>query len=59
MVLIEDYLDLQEEYQNKFGPKTIVLMQVGGFFELYSYPAQPDENIPFRGNLEKSIDAPT
>jgi len=51
MVLVEDYLDLQEEYQNKFGPKTIVLMQVGGFFELYGYPAQPDENIPFRGKV--------
>ena len=35
MVLIEDYLDLQEKYQNKYGNKTIVLMQVGGFFELY------------------------
>lgn len=35
MVLIEDYLDLQEKYENKYGEKTIVLMQVGGFFELY------------------------
>lgn len=43
MVLIEDYLDLQEKYQNKYGDKTIVLMQVGGFFELYGIE-NDDEN---------------
>ena len=51
MVLVEDYLDLQEEYEKKFGPKTIVLMQVGGFFELYGFPAVPDETIKFRGKI--------
>ena len=35
MTLIDDYLQLQETYEVKFGEKTIVLMQVGGFFEIY------------------------
>ena len=35
MTLIDDYLELQEKYEKKFGEKTIVLMQVGGFFEIY------------------------
>ena len=35
MTLIDDYFELQEQYEKKFGEKTIVLMQVGGFFEVY------------------------
>ena len=35
MTLIDDYFELQETYEKKFGEKTIVLMQVGGFFEVY------------------------
>ena len=35
MTLIDDYFALQEKYEKKFGEKTIVLMQVGGFFEIY------------------------
>ena len=35
MTLIDDYFELQEKYEKKFGEKTIVLMQVGGFFEIY------------------------
>ena len=35
MTLIDTYLDLQDKYERKFGQKTIVLMQVGGFFEIY------------------------
>ena len=33
--LITEYLDLQEKYQKKWGEKTIVLMEVGSFFEIY------------------------
>ena len=29
------YLDFQEKYSKKFGENTIVLMEVGHFFELY------------------------
>ena len=29
------YLDLYDEYQKKYGEDTIVLMEVGSFFEMY------------------------
>jgi len=34
-MLIDDYFDYQIKYQCKYGDKTIVLMQVGSFFEAY------------------------
>ena len=33
--LISEYLDLQEKYEKKWGENTIVLMEVGSFFEIY------------------------
>ncbi len=33
--LIEEYFDYQLEYENRYGPKTLILMQVGSFFEFY------------------------
>ena len=35
-MLIDDYLDYQIQYQKKYGDKTIILMQVGSFFEAYA-----------------------
>uniref|UniRef100_A0A6C0EJD5 DNA mismatch repair proteins mutS family domain-containing protein n=1 Tax=viral metagenome TaxID=1070528 RepID=A0A6C0EJD5_9ZZZZ len=35
MVLIDEYLGLQEKYEKKYGPKTIVLYECGQFFEIY------------------------
>jgi len=35
-MIIDDYLNYETEYRNKYGEKTIILMQVGSFFELYS-----------------------
>lgn len=32
----EEYLQYHEKFTNKYGPKTIVLMQVGSFYECYS-----------------------
>lgn len=32
----EEYLQYHEKYIGKYGPKTIVLMQVGSFYECYS-----------------------
>jgi DNA mismatch repair ATPase MutS len=29
------YLDMQEQYTNRYGEKTLVLMQIGGFHEAY------------------------
>jgi DNA mismatch repair protein MutS len=33
--LVIEYLNLTKEYQSKYGESTIVLMQVGAFFEMY------------------------
>ena len=35
-MLIDDYLEYQIQYQKKYGDKTIILMQVGSFFEAYA-----------------------
>ncbi len=31
-MLIDDYLEYQIQYEKKYGPNTLVLMQVGSFF---------------------------
>ena len=33
--MIEEYFTLTQKYQNEYGPNTILLMQVGAFFEVY------------------------
>ena len=35
-MIIDDYLKYQDEYQKKYGENTIIIMQVGSFFELYA-----------------------
>ena len=35
MTIINDYLELQEKFEKKYGEHTIVLMEVGSFFEIY------------------------
>ena len=35
MTIIDDYLEYQEQYETKYGELTLVLMQVGHFFEAY------------------------
>ena len=35
MGIIEDYLSFTLKYKGEYGEKTIVLMQVGSFFEVY------------------------
>ena len=42
-MIIDDYIKYQDDYRNKYGENTIILMQVGSFFELYSIV----ENCPF------------
>jgi len=34
-MLIDDYFEYQIKFEHKYGKKTIVLMQVGSFFEFY------------------------
>ena len=42
-MIIDDYLEKEYEYKNKYGENTLILMQVGSFYELYSII----ENCPF------------
>lgn len=35
MTIIHDYLTLQKKYANQYGSKTVVIMEVGSFYELY------------------------
>ena len=35
MSLIATYLKLTKEYSDKYGEKTVVLMMVGSFYEIY------------------------
>ena len=35
MSLIAEYFELTKKYQEEYGPNTILLMQVGAFFEVY------------------------
>ena len=36
MSIVQDYLDLTKKYQAEYGNKTIVLMEVGSFYEVYA-----------------------
>ena len=37
MGIVEEYLKYQEEYQEKYGERTVILMEVGSFMEIYEY----------------------
>ena len=36
MALVKDYLDKTIQYQKEYGERTVILMQVGSFFEIYA-----------------------
>lgn len=44
-MIIDDYIFYTKEYKQKYGDKTIVLMQVGSFFELYSIFDDTDNEL--------------
>ena len=46
-MIIDDYLNYLQEYSYKYGDNTIIFMQVGSFFELYSI----DENSKYLYNI--------
>jgi DNA mismatch repair protein MutS len=45
MSLIKDYFEKTNKYYNEYGKKTIVLMQVGAFFEVYGFKNINDQSI--------------
>ena len=36
MALVQDYLELTKKYKKEYGEKTVLLMEVGSFFEVYA-----------------------
>jgi DNA mismatch repair protein MutS len=36
MSIVKDYLKITKDYKNEYGEKTIVLMEVGSFYEVYA-----------------------
>ena len=43
MTIYDDYLNYTDEYKSTYGEKTIVLMQVGSFFECYGLVDKKDK----------------
>ena len=50
MGIVEEYLKLTNEYKTNYGDKTIVLLQVGSFFEVYGL--KEENNITHSNILE-------
>ena len=47
MALVKEYFDITKKYQNEYGGKTLLLMQVGAFFEVYG---MSDDNNRITGS---------
>lgn len=45
MALIKEYFELTKKYQNEYGENTILLMQVGSFFEVYGIYNEKTQTI--------------
>ena len=45
MALVQEYFTLTEKYINEYGARTILLMQVGSFFECYAEDKGPQEGF--------------
>lgn len=43
--IISDYINLTKEYQSKYGKKTVLLMMVGVFYEIYGLRKKQDSQI--------------
>ena len=47
-VVTDEYFDYQTRYEQKFGPFTVVLYQVGSFYEIYTYsPYYHDQYVDY------------
>ena len=45
MALVKEYFELSKKYQDEYGKNTIVLMQVGAFFEVYGLQNKINDEI--------------
>lgn len=57
MSIVQEYLDYCQQWQREYGPKTLVLMQVGSFFEAYSLRKEDGtiygSDSPYGSNIEE------
>lgn len=44
MATISEYFEYQKLYQRKYGHRTVVLIQIGSFYEIYEYNPDQDES---------------
>lgn len=59
MSLCEWYFQLQQHYEKKYGEKTIVLLQVGKFYEIYQWdPSRTNQVIDYeeQGNFNFKLE---
>ena len=49
---MDEYFDYQDSFQNKYGDNTIVLMEVGSFFEIYGTDDEKDNKGKIRDICE-------
>jgi len=49
MALIKEYFTLTERYTAEYGPNTVVLLQVGAFFEVYGQLITPPAGVSTAG----------
>ena len=45
MALVNQYFELTQQHRSKTGAKTVVMMQVGGFFEIYGKLSDEEEKL--------------
>ena len=50
MSLVKDYLQLYKQYSEEYGPNTIILMQVGAFYEVYGL--RKEDGSIYQSNIE-------
>lgn len=53
MSIVLEYFQLTKQYQEKYGKNTILLYQVGSFFEIYSYIIPQTNTISTISEIEK------
>ena len=54
MALIKEYFELTKKYQDEYGENTILLMQVGSFFEVYAKNNKKTNNNVYEISFESN-----
>lgn len=54
MALVKEYFNLCNKYQNEYGDKTILLMQVGSFYECYGVKISTNIGMEFQDEINSN-----